>query len=275
MRFRKQHAWGAVLIALFALPVLKPDGIPALESPVSTVFDGAASYIPASVPGGDEGGDSERARKLERELLDVWERHMQFVQRVHEMEALQGVLGDDQLGRRPRALVARVLRAHDPTRRRRSILIDRGADDGVKAGQAVVMGRVYLGRVRKVRATTSLVQLATDPSARLEVFVRTDKDVLLRGYARRSGVRDGEDQLIVRFVRTPRDAGTVPVGSAVFTSNFDERVPAQLLVGTISESTDPDLDRMPTLYVRPALDLDRSVAVVVLLPPDTDGASTR
>jgi len=275
MRFRKQHAWGAVLIALFALPVLKPDGVPAVESPVSGVFDAAAAYVPTPGTARDAGGDSDRARKLERELLDVWERHMQFVQRVHEMESLREVLQDEPLGRRMRASVARVLRAHDPTPRRRSIVINRGADDGVQMGQAVVMGRVYLGRVRKVRSTTSIVQLVTDPKSRLGVFVRTDKGVLLRGYARRSGVRDGEDQLIVDFVRTPRDAGTVPVGSAVFTSNFDVRVPAQLLVGTISESIDPDLDRMPTLYVRPALDLDRSVEVVVLLAPDTEGAANR
>ncbi len=275
MRFRKQHAWGAVLIALFALPVLKPDGVPALESPVSGVFDGAAGYIPT--PSGRQGGDgdSTRTRELERELHDVWERHMQFVQRVRGMESLKGVLADDQLGRRPRALVARVLRAHDPAPRRRSILISRGAEDGVRVGHAVVMGRVYLGRVRKVRSTTSIVQLATDPSSRLGVFVRTDKEVLLRGFARRSGVRDGEDQLILKFVRTPRGAGSVPVGAAVFTSNFDERVPANLLVGTISQSTDPDLDRMPTLYVRPAFDLDRSVEVVVLLPSDTEDASKR
>src|SRR5438067_424493 len=34
MRLRKRHAWSAVLIALFALPVLFPGGFPAVETRV-------------------------------------------------------------------------------------------------------------------------------------------------------------------------------------------------------------------------------------------------
>ena len=31
MRLRKRHAWSAVLVALFALPVVKPDGFPGIQ----------------------------------------------------------------------------------------------------------------------------------------------------------------------------------------------------------------------------------------------------
>ena len=88
---------------------------------------------------------------------------------------------------------------------------------------------------------------------------------MLRGYMRRSGSADGRDRLEVNFVHLRRGAGVIPVGAPVLTANFDERLPAHLLVGDVSEVSDPDLDRMPVLGVRPAMDLDRSTEVIVLL----------
>ena len=96
--------------------------------------------------------------------------------------------------------------------------------------------------------------------------MRTSKDLMLRGYARRRGSRDGVDLLEVSFVRLRGDVGTIRPGAPVFTSNFDERVPAHLRVGTVLEVSDPDCDSMPTLQVAPSMDLDRSTDVVVLIP---------
>ncbi len=99
--------------------------------------------------------------------------------------------------------------------------------------------------------------------------MRTDKNVLLRGYARRAGRREGRDEMQIEFVRTKDRVGRVLPGAPVFTANFDARVPAKLLVGTVSSVSDPDLDRMPILRMRPAFDLDRSTDAVVLLTSDT------
>jgi len=267
MRLRKRHAWGAVLVALFALPVLKPDGVALIEEPTGSFFAWFAKLTPspevraAADPSGPE---SELVRELERENRILWDRHLQTQQRLQQVGELKAALDRSELDRLPRAILARVLRAHDAVPSRRSVLIDRGLDDGVRVGQPVVMGSVLLGRVRTARAHSADVQLVTDPRSRLEVFVRTSTGDLLRGYARRDGSRDGEDRLRVDFVRLRDGVGIIPVKSPVITSNFDERVPAHLLVGLVSEVSDPDLDRMPTLYLEPALDLDRSTEVIVL-----------
>ena len=50
------------------------------------------------------------------------------------------------------------------------------------------------------------------------------------------------------------------------TSNADALVPANLIVGYVDEVRDEDLDGIPRVRVRPALDLDRSTRVFVLLP---------
>ncbi len=266
MRLRKRHAWGAALVALFALPVLKPGGVDLIEEPTAAFFAWFADLTPAPklfrAEDGDE--DSERVRELERQNRILWDRHLRAQERLKQVAALQGALAQSELDRLPRAVLARVLRAHDPYPARRSILIDRGASDGVRVGQPVVMGSALLGRVRAVRGSSALVQLVTDPRSRLEVLVRTSTGKLLRGYLRRDGSEDGRDRLRVDFVRLEDDIGIIGPKAPIFTSNFDERVPAHLLVGLVSDVSDPDLDRMPTLYARPAFDLDRSTEVIVL-----------
>ncbi len=267
MRLRKRHAWGAVLVALFALPVLKPDGVALIEEPTGSFFGWFAKLTPGPKLLGSETGaepQSELVRELERENRILWDRHLRTQERLRQVGELKAALERSELDRLPKAVLARVLRAHDPVPLRRSILIDRGSADGVRVGHPVVMGAVLLGRVRAVRANTSVVQLVTDPRSRLEVFVRTSTGTLLRGYVRRDGSSDGEDRLRVEFVRLKDDVGVIGRKAPVFTSNFDERVPAHLLVGLVTEISDPDRDRMPVLYLRPSLDLDLATEVIVL-----------
>ncbi|MDJ0520964.1 MAG: rod shape-determining protein MreC [Planctomycetota bacterium] len=267
MRWRKRHAWGAVLVALFALPVLKPDGVALIEEPAGAFFGYFAKLTPGPklLSADDHAGPpSELVRELERENRILWDRQLRTQERLRQLGELTAALERSELDRLPRAVLARVLRAHDPYPTRRSILIDRGTSDGVRVGNPVVMGSVLLGRVRAVHAHTAHVQLVTDPRSRLEVFVRTSTGALLRGYARRDGTADGHDRLRVDFVRLREGMGVIGRKAPVFTSNFDERVPAHLLVGLVSEVSDPDRDRMPVLYLRPALDLDLSTEVVVL-----------
>jgi rod shape-determining protein MreC len=281
VRLRKRHAWGAVLIVLFALPVLKPRGVAAIENPTGGLFAWFADVLPTARPwadggygasggSGSDGQDaaSERVRQLEDERSQLWELHLRTKQRLDDLGELKAALQHSELDRRPKALMARVLRAHDASSLRRSILIDRGTEDGVRVGHPVVMGSAFIGRVRVARRGSSLVQLVTDPYSRLEVFVRTSTGKLLRGYAKRAGSKDGRDSMVIEFVRLRDDVGVVRPKARVFTSNFDERVPAHLLVGHVDEVSDPDRDKMPKLTMRPAMDLDRSTEVVVLLPQD-------
>ena len=269
MRLRRRHAWGAVLIALFILPVLKPAGVESIEGPIGSLWGWSADVLPSTRAARTEASherDDPRVRSLEQDYRLLWDRLLRTQQRMQDLGDLKTALDRSELDRMPRAVLAEVLRAHDPVPMRRSILIARGLADGLRIGHPVVMGGVFLGRVRVVRKHSSLVQLVTDPRSRIEVFVRTSKGQMLRGYARRSGSKDGADLLKVEFVRLRGDVGVIRPGAPVFTSNFDERVPAHLLVGIVDEVSDPDRDSMPTLKMRPSMDLDRSTEVVVLVP---------
>jgi cell shape-determining protein MreC len=273
MRVRRRHAWGAVLIVLFALPVMKPEGIPALERPVAGFFawfSGLSALNPelwgSSVAEGDD--QSPRALALEEENAVLRELYAERLGLESDVTSLSEVFQQAALDRLPRAVSARVLRTADPAGFRRSILIDRGAADGLESGLAVVSGSVFLGRVETVQARSAQVKLVSDRRSRLEVALRTDSGERLCGYVQGSGRGAIDGELEIRQIVVPPEAGRIPLGASVLTSNADPRVPAGLVVGTVTAVSDKDLAGLPIVRMRPALDLGRSTTVLVLLPTE-------
>lgn len=276
MRLRKQHTWGAVLVALFGLPILLPRGLPVLERPLggALAWFGRVTLLnpelwgSSAAPGDDV---TPRERRLEEENAVLREHIAQRMQLQEDAERLQAALAEDGLrasglDRLPEARIARVLRTTDAVPTRRSITIDRGAEDGLVPGLAVAFGEVFLGRVEVVHGRSALVELVTDPHSRLEVAFRTDRGRRLTGYVRGEGRGGTDREMDVRHVRADDDCGRVAVGASVFTSNADPLVPAGLLVGHVTHVSDKNLDGMPTIRIRPALDLERSTRVMVLVP---------
>lgn len=274
MRLRRRHGWGAALIALFALPVLLPKGLPGVEDPAGGFFAWFAGVKPLNPrlwtpPGGEDGAESPRERDLRRMLAELWEVRMQERTRAEDWVALRDTL---ELDRQPVALVARVLRSSDPSPSRRSILIDRGSEDGLAEGYPVVSGGALVGRLQIVRGRSSVVRLITDPSARFEVAVRTDAERRVTGFLQRRGSARGPEVLEVAALRLSADAGRILEHAPVLSSNADPLVPPGLLVGYVSEVSDPERDGFPTLCVRPAFDLTRSIEVLVLIPGEGETA---
>jgi len=275
MKVRRRHAWGAVLIVLFVLPMLRPEGIPLLERPVASFF-AWFSRVPALNPrlwSNDEGEDAEgggpQAQALAEEnagLREILVRRLLLEEDLRDLKGALDALQNDGLDRLLRVQGARVLRVGDASSFRRSILIDRGSEDGVRMGMAVVSGRVLVGRVEVVHARSAFVKLVTDRRSRLEVALRTTEEVRLTGYVRGEGRGTAEGELDLRFLVVPDDVGWVETGAAVLTSNADPLVPAGLIVGYVTEVYDKDLDGIPRVRLRPALDLHRSTRVFVLFP---------
>jgi rod shape-determining protein MreC len=264
MRLRKRHAWGGVLVFLFALPVLKPGGFPAIEGWVDGVLAWPArsglgvAKASAAATSSSRGSDP-RVAVLERRIIGLTADHYDameaIAQRLDLKEALVG------LDRVPASAPARILRSRDPSPNRRSVLLDRGSEDGFATGCAVAQGRTFLGIVAHVQAKSARVQLLTDPYSRLEVAIRTQEGqravAFLRGEA--------AETLRLRHLRS-RPGLVVRPGDPVVTSNAVPNVPAGLLVGEVSECGDPDADGVLDVRVRPLADLERSTSVLVFLP---------
>jgi cell shape-determining protein MreC len=261
MRLRKRHAWSAVLIGLFVLPVLKPEGFPGLEGGLDSAINWYAKSDlgnPHSWRAGPpaQGEDSSQAKDLREQLGTLREEYFTTVEQLRQGHELSAALA-----RIPRGVPARIERSHDANSVRRSIVIGRGSEDGVVEGAAVVRGWVLLGTVQQVQKHSARVRLLTDPHARLEVALRTVEGERATGY-----IAPGEaDTLRIRSLQA-REGLLVRPDDPVFTSAKNPNVPAGLLVGRVVRTNSADAGSFVDVSIRPLIDLERSTTVLVLLP---------
>ncbi|MFM9101734.1 MAG: rod shape-determining protein MreC [Cyanobium sp.] len=160
--------------------------------------------------------------------------------RISALEAenarLRGLVGLQQAA--PGRLSAPVI-AREPGGWWQTLLIGRGALQGVKEGAAVIAPGGLVGLVSAVTPTTARVTLLTDPSSRVGVWVaRTRHHGLLSGV--------GTDRPVLRFLE--KDPGVVP-GDVVTTSPASTLVPPDLPVGVV-QAVDVRADPAPEAVVQ-------------------------
>jgi rod shape-determining protein MreC len=134
-----------------------------------------------------------------------------------------------------------------------TVMLDRGAKDGIKKNMGVITPEGVVGKVVEVYEDTT------------EVLLLTDKDsgvgAMLGDSRKQSPVGGtGEPLLAMKYVSND-DA--VTVGERVVTSGMDKIFPRDLPIGTITEikAGTP----FKTIRVRPSADLSRLEEVIVLL----------
>lgn len=107
------------------------------------------------------------------------------------------------------------------------LIIDRGADDGVKAGQAVIVGDgIIVGKVFETRRRTSSVLLLSDSKSRLAVAVQNASDTV--------GVLEGDRGLSMSIDLIPQSE-TLSPGDIIVTSGIEPGIRRGLVVGTIEK----------------------------------------
>lgn len=135
-----------------------------------------------------------------------------------------------------------------------SITIDRGREDGVSEGLAVVTYQGMVGRVEKVYGTYAEVRMILSPSMALGVFVQRTRDLgVLSG--------NGRGACVVRYI--PRDS-QVTAGDLVVTSGLGGSIPRGLVVGRVSEVSERHGDLFKDVVVEPSCDFSKLGRVFVI-----------
>lgn len=146
----------------------------------------------------------------------------------------------------------------DPAPGRRGLLIDRGWEDGLAVGQAVLgPGAALIGVVGEVQPRAARVRLLDDPHSAVAVALQQSKTPgVLAG---------GHDGLRLDFVPT---GSVVAIGDLVITSPIGGQLPAGLLVGRVQAVESRPEALFTTVRVEPYGDAQRllQVLVVVALP---------
>ncbi len=137
----------------------------------------------------------------------------------------------------------------------RMLLLDKGANDGLKAGMAVITPDGVVGKLRDVFPGTSQLMLLSDPTS--------GAGVMLESTRIRAIVHGGSTGAVTITNLTQDDR--IKVGERVLTSGGDQVYPRGLPVGTITSiKLDPEHLPYTAMEVRPAANLNRLEEVLII-----------
>jgi rod shape-determining protein MreC len=206
---------------------------------------------------------------LRRQQLGAGERLLRFELLEQENAQLRGLLEMSQRVR-VRSTPAEILyNAPDPFARK--VILDRGAQQGVEAGLAVVDATGVIGQVTRVYPVQSEVTLLTDRNQAIPVQVQRNG---LRGVLFGTGM----GRLEMRFVVGDAD---IQPGDRLLTSGLDGVFVPGLPVAEVRTVDRAPVDAFASVVCEPVAGIERSVQVLVLgrmqvtPPPPADKKSRR
>lgn len=129
----------------------------------------------------------------------------------------------------------------------RSVLVDRGSIQGVRAGNPVITNDGVVGHATAVSPRASRIMLLLDRQSVIDGLVQGSR---ARGVVRGNGTGELEFEFIVR-------GNDVKIGDLIITSGLDSVYPKGLRIGTVTGLSDPEGQLMQTAILRPAVDFGR------------------
>lgn len=137
----------------------------------------------------------------------------------------------------------------------RSIILDKGANDGVEKGDPVVDGSGNLiGLINTVYNNSSSMIKLTDSSSQVDVFI-PEKNVL--------GIVVGAHGVGLQMELVSQEV-SIDRGSMVVTAGLNPLVPAGIMVGIVDEIAFEGSDLFKQISIKPAADMRGFKQVIVI-----------
>lgn len=198
-------------------------------------------------------------------------------ERVKELESRLAVLAVDQVRLRSLEEENRTLRAQarfldqsgydsvgarvisrDVRGIRAVLTIDRGKDDSLEVGQAVMTDEgIMIGKISSLQDRISVVELLTDPRSRVAAAVQVKGQL--------AGVLEGRGNGAAILSYIPSSETVVP-DQLIVTAGTEEKVPGNLPLGIVNTVDTRPSDPFFSATVEPFISLERVVFVSVLRP---------
>jgi len=135
----------------------------------------------------------------------------------------------------------------------RVFMIDRGSNDGVREGSAVLVPEGIVGRAFRVSSKNSLIMLITDPRSNIDVrFERTRVRAILHGTG---------NECEAEFVKSEED---VVKGDRVVTSGLGGIFPEGILAGIVRNVETKSSMMFKKIIIEPSAHLDALEEVMVM-----------
>jgi rod shape-determining protein MreC len=206
--------------------------------------------------GGSASVDDARTRELESRLASISVDYVKLRELEEENRSLKAVTkfladsGYDHLGAR---VIARNVDSKTAT-----VLIDRGAADGLETGMAVIVGDgVLVGKIVAISPRVSTVMLLSDWRSRVAASpVGTQKLF---------GMVQGEGNGVLRLTLVPQSE-PLKTNDVTVTAGSEEKIPANLPIALVDVIEGKATDPFKTATLQPLVRAERLDLVVVLRP---------
>ena len=265
---RRALAYGTLLVISLVLMTISSNplirelqhGVAFAFKPIQQAIDGVAnevSSIATTIAEIDQLRQENATLRSENDLLDAESRSAAELRRQNEeLTALLQLRNGLDYETRAVTVIAR-----ESSEARRSLVIDRGSDDGLAVGQVVIgAGGSLVGRVTEVGTTIAHVVLISDPTS-------TVTGQLLSSSATGKVVGQLGGALVMTDVDSAAEVGR---GEEVFTAGIDiggglrSPYPKGLLIGRVVDVTIDPNEVVQTVFLEPAAPLDRLEFLLVI-----------
>ncbi|HEX5679586.1 MAG TPA: rod shape-determining protein MreC [Desulfobacterales bacterium] len=212
-------------------------------------------------------------------MREIWRNYFSLVSVAEENQRLKQLLGkaaEDSILQReldlennrlrdllafqrslPHPGIAAQIIAKDPSAWFNTVIIDKGAADGLRKGLPAVTSRGIAGQVVEVSAHQSKLMLIIDRNSAVDALVqRTRSRGVVKGAER--------DECYLDYVMHEDD---MRVGDDVVSSGFDGVYPKGLLIGTVAAINFQGSDFFKEVRVTPSVNFDTLEEVLVILKP--------
>lgn len=246
----------AVLIAFSAAGSLGPvEGV--MSTPVNFIagiFNNLSQSINQTVTEYAEIGTlRERNAELEEALAQFQVELVQLREIASDYQRLADLLEYRSAVQNQEFVTADVIN-FDQTGRLRTIVINRGARDGIARGMPVVTRQGLVGRIIEVSANAARVLLITDPSSYVSARLLT---------SRAEGSVEGQLAGNLRMIDIPLDA-VVQEGDLVMTSGLGGNFPSDIVIGQVVSRRQLEFELSQEAEVRSLVDFGTLEFVLVV-----------
>lgn len=199
--------------------------------------------------------------RLRNELWKARAQQHQYRETMLTNERLRRLLELQQSMQQP--LIAAQVIGKDPSPWFRTIMIDKGADDGVLKGRPVINPEGIVGLVVEATAHYAKVMLITDPNSAVDAIVQ---DIRARGIIKGGTAGTCSFNYVLR-------KHNVVVGDLVISSGMDGVFPKGLPVGQVTTIVKREAGIFQDVTIAPHVDFERLEEVMVVPLPEQPSAS--
>jgi rod shape-determining protein MreC len=196
--------------------------------------------------------------ELRRKLATLTTENLKLRQSETDLRRLRGLLGYSEQFAVDTSMAQAIML--DTSGRFKSIIIDRGSDDGVEVNDAVVNASGLIGRVILTTSDLGKVQLVTDGNCSVGALIER---------TRRQGVVRGNGYGGAEMHDVPSLAD-VQVGDTILTAGIDGIYPKGIPLGVVTKA-EQGQNLFKTISVKPAVDFGSIEEVIVIhtqkIPP--------